>query len=124
MPSYSHITICGHIGQDPRTAEVGGKPVANFSVAVSEKRGEEEHTSWYEVSAWGKLAENVTKYCHKGMAVLVSGKPKIETYNKKDGAVGHKVSVYANDVTFLSKRDDGVSETAKPQTAATGSAPF
>ena len=66
------LTIIGHLGRDPEmryTPE--GQAVTTFSVASSRKyktaAGEpREETEWFNVSAWGKLAEVCNQYLTKG----------------------------------------------------------
>jgi len=56
--SYNRITIIGNVGRDPemRTTPVGDT-VAGFTVATTERSKNGEVTTWFRVSAFGKLAE-------------------------------------------------------------------
>ena len=56
------VTLIGNLGSDPKQREVGWNQATHFSVAVNERwtnsEGEREtRTIWYQVTAWGKLAE-------------------------------------------------------------------
>jgi single-strand DNA-binding protein len=60
-----------------------GKPVTNLSVATNRKwtnadgtPGEE--TIWFQVSAWGKLAEFCDQCLSKGRQVLVEGRLRLD----------------------------------------------
>ncbi len=76
--SYEHTVIVGHLGRDPEMRYTpNGKPVTNFSVAVSRKyNGKDgktvEKTKWFRVTAWDKLAELCNQYLRKGRLVLVA----------------------------------------------------
>ena len=69
----NHI-IVGNLGADPEMRYLpDGTAVTNFSVAVNQKRGENETTTWVRVTAWNKLAEVCNEYLEKGRPVLVQG---------------------------------------------------
>jgi single-strand DNA-binding protein len=65
--------IIGHLGRDPEMRYTpSGKPVTTFSVATSRTwhsaDGERhEDTEWFNVVAWGGLAEICNQHLHKGM---------------------------------------------------------
>ena len=55
-----------------------GVPVTSFNVAVSRswtnQQGQrQEKTTWFRVTAWGKLAETASQYLTKGRQVLIVG---------------------------------------------------
>lgn len=112
MPNHAHVTLIGHLGQDPETKQIGDTSVTNFSIATTEKqKGKEDITSWWSCAAWGKTGELIAQYAKKGDPLLVNGRPYQEQYAKKDGTTGHKVSVRVGDFTFLgNRRDEGHSE--------------
>lgn len=86
MPNYHQTTIIGHLGKDTETRyTTGGDPVTNFSVAVTEKFGEKENTTWYRVNAWRKMSEIAEKYLKKGDAVMVVGRMQTRKWDDKDG---------------------------------------
>ncbi len=105
MPNFSSITLQGHLGRNPDIRQVGENKVASFSIAVTEKVKGEEVTSWYDCSVWNKQADVIEKYVQKGDALLVQGRPRIETYTGKDGTIKTKVSVRVNEFTLPAKRD-------------------
>ncbi len=112
MPAFSSLTLVGHVGRDAELRTVGDSQVASFSIAVSEKIKGQDHTSWYDVSAWGKQAELMERFAKKGTALMVMGRPRIETYTGKDGTAKTKVSVRLTEFALLGKKDD--SETSQP----------
>ena len=70
------VLIIGNLGRDPDMRYTpSGKPVTSFSVAVSRgwttSSGERrEATEWFNVVAWGNLAEVCNQYLHKGSAFI------------------------------------------------------
>ena len=76
-----------------------------------------KETTWFRVSVWGKMAENVNNYLQKGSMVLVEGelRPDRETGNprtftRNDGTTGASYEVFARNVRFLSSRSSGGQE--------------
>ncbi len=75
--SVKHVQsnfIIGNVGQEPELKQIGTGQVCNFSVAVSnnylDKQGnKQQKTEWFNVSAFGKLAEVCANYCKKGKQV-------------------------------------------------------
>ncbi len=70
------VLIIGNLGRDPEMRYTpSGKPVTSFSVAVSRgwttSAGERrEATEWFNVVAWGNLAEICNQYLRKGSASM------------------------------------------------------
>lgn len=111
MASFNQITIVGHLGGEPELRFVpSGQAVCNFSVATTRKRGESEITTWFKVTAWGKLAENCDTYLHKGAQVWLSGEVYLEKWTGRDGQEGQSLIVEARDVKFLKTDKDHVKE--------------
>lgn len=81
------ITIIGNVTRDPELRfTTGGKAVASFSVAVSEYKGQDQEpaTSFYNVTAWEGLAENVAATLATGMRVIVTGRLEMRKWEKDD----------------------------------------
>lgn len=117
---YQNLVIVGNLGADPDMRYTpSGQAVTNLRVAVNRKYTKDdelvEETTWFNVSVWGKQAENVHQYLKKGRQVLVEGRlnpdengnPRIWTRN--DGTPGSSFDVTAQRVVFLGGRHDGVS---------------
>jgi len=78
-------TYIGNLTRDPEIKFTNnGNAVCSFAVAVTKKRGEEEYVSYFDCSAWGSLAENVTKTLKKGDRVVVFGTLTQDRF-EKDG---------------------------------------
>lgn len=84
--SYQTLVVLGNVGKDPEVRTLNsGDPVANFSIAVSERRKGEDHTTWFRCNAFGKTAEVVRDYVRKGSKVLVQGRIQTREYDKDGG---------------------------------------
>ena len=98
------ITI---IGNTTAAAELrytpSGRPVANFTVAVNERRYDKTTNEWiddgatfYPCAAWGPMGENAAELlADKGVRVIVTGRLKSRSYETREG---EKRTVYEIDV--------------------------
>ena len=103
MPSYSNLTICGHLGRDAKTKEVGSTSVTEFSVAVTTKKKKDEITTWYNCALWGSRGENLAQYLTKGTAVIVGGEFVARPYTSKDGAEKLSLNINVSNFGFAGK---------------------
>ncbi len=116
---YQTIIIVGNLGRDPEMRYTpSGQAVTSFSVATNRQyttnNGEKvKETTWFRISAWGRLAETCSQYLHKGSKVLIEGRltpdpatggPRIWT--GQDGAPRASYEVTAQTVRFLSTRNE------------------
>jgi len=112
--SFNKITIVGYLGRDPElryTAQ--GTAVCKMSVATTERRraanGEnEEHTTWFRVTVWGRQAELANEYLGKGRQVYLEGRLRLEEYADREGNPRISPEVTATDIQFLGQRGDTV----------------
>lgn len=122
--SFNKIIIVGNLGRDPEmryTAQ--GTAVCSFTMATNERRkdksGEQQDvTTWFKVTVWGKQAETVSKYLTKGRRVYVEGRLHVEEWTDRDGKQRHTLEVNATDVHFIDSAQgvEGipVNQTARP----------
>lgn len=101
--------IIGNIGRDAELKVTnGGTSVANFSVAASGSRKDDEPI-WHSVALFGKRAESIASFLKKGQKVFVRGEYKLRPWSKGDKS-GVDVDVTADEVELLSPKkteDDG-----------------
>jgi single-strand DNA-binding protein len=105
---YQKVQIIGNLGRDPEMKYLdSGKCVTNFSVAT-ESFGENKKTTWFNVSAWEKLAENCNQFLHKGSKVYVEGSLHEGTPNVwlKEGVPQASYEINARVVLFLSPKSE------------------
>lgn len=127
MSSLCKVTLIGFIGRDAQLKYTGqGQPVCEFSLAVSQKSDkgndpDNKETTWFQISLWGKLAENSAQYFNKGRQVFVEGNFRAKEYTK-EGKVKYSLEVYATDFRFLNNPNNQQPVSSKP--AATLEDPF
>ena len=92
----------GRLGGDPEVKTTkNDKIVCNFSVAVDYGYGEYKETIWFKCVAWGKAAETLGKYLHKGDMVCLTGNVKASGYVNKSGEVGATLDFTVQGWRFL-----------------------
>lgn len=93
----ANVTVVGNITRDPELRfTASGLAVCGFGVAVNRKRGEEETTSFFDVSSFGDLAEHVAEL-PKGCRVIVVGRLEQRSW-EKDGEKRSKVELVADEI--------------------------
>ena len=101
------IIVIGNLGRDPEMRyTASGQGVTSFSVASSRRyttsSGEQrEETEWFNVNAWGRLAELCNQYLTKGQQVYVEGRLSSRSYETRDGQTRFSLEVNLTDVQFL-----------------------
>ena len=101
----SNFTIEGFAGTAPRYIQTDkGLSVTSFRVAVNHRKFDAStnkwvatDTSWYTVTTFGILADQVANKVAKGDAVIVSGELKIREW-ERDGRSGSNAEVVASGV--------------------------
>jgi single-strand DNA-binding protein len=102
--------IIGHLGRDPEMRYTpSGRPVTTFTVATSRtwSTGDGERhseTEWFNVVAWGNLAEICKQYLTKGQQVYVEGRLQTRRWEDNEGAKHTSVEIVANEMMILSER--------------------
>lgn len=98
------LTIIGNLTRDPETRVTqSGSSVCSFTVAVN-RRGQDDKTDFFRVSAWNKTGETCQKYLAKGRKVAVTGPVSVSTYTGQDGKTYANLEVMAQDVEFLTPK--------------------
>lgn len=86
------VILIGNLGADPEVRYMpSGDAVANVRIATGEawkdkNTGEmQERTEWHNVVFFGKIAEIVKQYLHKGSKVYVEGRLRTRKWQGQDG---------------------------------------
>ena len=98
MPDNS-ITVVGNVTQDPELKFTNsGMAQVKLSIAVNRKVKEVETTSFFNIVAWGSLAENVANSLHKGNRVIVAGRLEQRTWETDKGEKRNTVEIIADEI--------------------------
>lgn len=99
------LTIIGNLTHAPETKDTqSGSMVCTFTVAVNAQIKGEKVSSFYRVSAWGRLADVCDRYLNKGAKVAVVGDLNARLYDGKDGEKRMSLDVRADEVEFLTAK--------------------
>ncbi len=109
------IMIIGNLGRDPEMRYTpSGRPVTTFSVGTSRSwnaaDGERrEETEWFNVVAWGNLAEICKQYLSKGQQVYVEGRLQTRRWEDPEGKKHFSTEIVANEMIILGDRKAALS---------------
>lgn len=118
------VMIIGNLGKEPEMRYTpSGRPVTTFTVAVSRSWNTadgERHTEteWFNVVAWGKLAEICKQYLNKGQQVYVEGRLQTRRWEDKEGVKHNTVELVANEMMMLGDRREAAHTAAGEEPAA------
>jgi len=122
--------ILGSLGQDPDIRyTASGAAVANITIATNEQwkdkeSGEmQERTEWHRVVFFGRLAEIVGEYLHKGSQVYVEGRIQTRKWQDKEGNDRYTTEIVANEMQMLGSKSGGTTASFDQTPAAKQSAP-
>ncbi len=109
--SLNQILLIGNAGRDAELRYTpSGAQVASFSMAVNRNyqvNGEwREETEWFNVSAWGRQAENVAQRVRRGAKVFVDGRLSTRRYTTESGETRTSLDVNAYRVINLSGQQE------------------
>ena len=109
--SVNQHAIAGNLGADPEMHfSQEGKAICRLRVAVASYRKEDPPT-WFSVTAFGKDAEFVGQYLHKGDTVYVEGRGEIREV-EKNGEKKQYYGIAARSVQAVSSKREAVGAVA------------
>ncbi len=117
MPSLNHVQLIGNLGRDPEARyTASGKKYATFTLAVNRTwkttTGEkQEHTDWFIVNIWGKLADIALQYLKKGRLVFADGRLQTDRWEDTKGETHYRTTVIARSFQILDRRPEEPEET-------------
>ena len=104
------VMIIGRLGRDPEMRYTpSGRPITTFSVATSRKwntsEGEKRSdTEWFNVVAWGSLAEICNQYLTKGHQVYIEGRLQTRKWEDDNGNKRSNIEIVAKEMIMLGDR--------------------
>ena len=107
----NQIILIGNIASDPETATTpSGIARCTFRIGVQrayKAQDGQRESDFFTVITWRGLAENCAKYLKKGTKCAARGSVQNRTYQAQDGTKRYVTEVMADEVQFLSTRQDG-----------------
>ena len=84
----SYVTVQGWVGGEVDLRDVGETQVASFRVGSTPRYHKggawvDGQTSWYTVNCWRSLGRNVKESVHRGDAVIVHGRVRVDVWERE-----------------------------------------
>ena len=115
----NNISIIGRTTKDIELRyTTTGIAVATFSIAVNDGFGDKKKVYFFDVQAWKKIAENISKFVSKGDKIGVFGSLQQQRW-EKDGKKYSKVIINAFGVEFFLenalKAESSIESSSQPE---------
>jgi len=104
------ITLIGNLTRDPELSTTSsGISVCRFTIAVNRRfqQGGEKQTDYFRIVTWRQQADNCSRFLAKGRKVAVIGELQASTYQDRNGETRMSLDVQADEVEFLTPRQEG-----------------
>lgn len=108
------VLLIGNLGRDPDLRYTpSGKPIATFTLACTRNwitsNGERrDATEWFNIVAWGPLAEICKQHLVKGSRIYIDGHLRTRTWEDQAGQKQTTVEVIAKEMIMLDSRSGPV----------------
>ena len=104
------VILMGRLTRDPEVRYSQGASqtaIARFSIAVDRrfKREGEPDADFFNCTCFGKQAEFVERYLHKGVKVVLSGRVQNDNYTNKDGQMVYSVRIMVDEIEFAESKN-------------------
>ena len=112
--NYNKVMIGGRLTRDPQLSYTPNQTaVVDFGMATNRKwTGQDgqqhDETCFADCVMFGKRAEVVNKYCHKGDSLFIEGRLTFDSWEAQDGSKRNKLKVTVENFEFVG---DGSSDT-------------
>jgi len=128
----TNITVqTGNLTRDPELRHSpGGTAICDMRIGVNGRRKDGANGEWvdkpnfFNVTCFGKSAENAARYLEKGRRILVEGRLDWSEWEVKDGGKRQGVQIIAAKVTYLggksSEKAEGAEGRGEPQAELAG----
>ncbi|MBQ5446312.1 MAG: single-stranded DNA-binding protein [Lachnospiraceae bacterium] len=104
------VILVGRLTRDPDVRYSQGEQsmaIARFSLAVDrrfKRDGDNQSADFISCVAFGKTAEFIEKYVHKGTKLVLEGRIQTGSYTNKDGVKVYTTDVVAENVEFAESK--------------------
>lgn len=118
----NRVILMGNLTREPEFKNIGTTNVANFGIAINRVvQGGGKETTFVDVSAFGKCAENISKYFTKGKPILIEGRLKLDEWvDKQTQQKRSKLKVVVERFFFCGENQQAASQQAAPAQTQTG----
>ena len=113
MRGLNKVLLLGNLGSEPECKVLNsGTCVASVSLGTAKSRKQQdgsyaEQTEWHRLVFWGKIAETVQQYLHKGSRIYVEGEIRSRQYQDQQGQTKHITEIHVNEMLMLTSQKGG-----------------
>ena len=114
MAGVNKVILIGNLTREPEYRQMpSGSAVTDFGMVMNRRftnsRGEQqEDTCFVDVAAFGRTADVIRNYCHKGDPLFVEGRLRYDQWDDKNsGTKRNRLTVVAESIELLSRRGGG-----------------
>ena len=100
----NQVNLAGRLVAEPELKQTQtGMAIISFTIAIGRyaKAGAEKKTDFLNCTAFGKTAETIAKFFHKGSAIFVMGSIQTDTWTDKDGVKKYKTGIMVSGFKFV-----------------------
>lgn len=105
--SLNKVMLIGHVGSDPELrSTTSGSRIAKLSLATNrtfqDRSGQQqERTDWHRLTFFGKLADLVEQWVHKGNRIYVEGRVEYSQTHDDQGGTRYWTDIVVNEMVML-----------------------
>lgn len=121
MASFNKVILMGNLTRNPELRQTqSGASVLGAGLAVNESYtaqdgSRRDNTTFVELSAFGKTAENIARFFRKGDPILIDGRLRQESWtDKQSGQARSKIVAVVERFEFVKSREQSAQTAAKP----------
>lgn len=119
------VFLCGRLTTEPEPQQIpSGVSCVKFRLAVNRARKNKEgvrEADFFNITAWRASADFVSRYIHKGDAVIVVGTIQTRSYDAQDGTKRYVTEIIADEVESVGgRREDAQEPTQKGTDTGSG----
>ena len=98
------INIVGRLTREPELKTLtSGTSALSGTIAYNERVKGEDVSMFFDFTAYGRTADLIDQYCHKGEMIALTGKLQQRTYTARDGSEKKAIEILVNEMTLLPK---------------------
>lgn len=108
MAAFNKVLLMGNLTRDPQLSYTPNQTaVADFGMATNRKwtaqdGQQKEEVCFVDCRAFGRTAENINKYLHKGDPLFVEGRLSLDQWTAQDGSKKSRLRVTIESFQFIS----------------------
>lgn len=108
----NRVVLIGRLTRDPELRYTSNNiACAEVDIAINNGKnddGEERPADFIRVVFWDRLAENLSKFQHKGSLIAVEGQIKVQSWDDDNGKKRYKTYVLVRNMEFLESKKSKV----------------